>query len=203
MDVRAKQRLSYQRVFLIPSCVVAVSPHVISIVRCFLVKMNRQYYILWFRLDVQNSYLIWFGDEDDGVVTDAIGKVPCFLKTDDLLRYASSLNLPIKAEEPILHDLDFVASWLKTKNAETVDCDIFLAAWNLFDDVSRSVGGNFNADHKLTAKIYEKLFWGNNIPAVTPEGEHYEPTWTNQELMIMREILGVGLSLFRKNINCV
>jgi hypothetical protein len=38
MDVRAKQRLSYQRVFLPQTCQVAVSPHVISTVRCFLVK---------------------------------------------------------------------------------------------------------------------------------------------------------------------
>ena len=34
MDVRAKQRLSYRVVFLIRSCVVAVSPHVISAVIC-------------------------------------------------------------------------------------------------------------------------------------------------------------------------
>jgi hypothetical protein len=33
MDVRAKQRLSYQLVFLTRSCVLAVSPHVISAVR--------------------------------------------------------------------------------------------------------------------------------------------------------------------------
>ncbi len=33
MDVRAKQRLSYQRVFLPLACVLAVSPHVISTVR--------------------------------------------------------------------------------------------------------------------------------------------------------------------------
>ena len=37
MDVRAKQRLSYHVVFLTRSCVAAVSPHVISIVRLLLV----------------------------------------------------------------------------------------------------------------------------------------------------------------------
>jgi len=40
MDVRAKQRLSYRVVFLPFACVAAVSPHVISIVICFLVKMR-------------------------------------------------------------------------------------------------------------------------------------------------------------------
>ena len=126
-----------------------------------------------------------------------------FLKIEDLLRYASSFSLTIKNEEPILHDLNFVASWLETEKVESVDCGNFLAAWNLFDDVSRSVGGNFNADHKLTAKIYDKLFWGNNLPAVTPEGEHYEPTWTKRELKIMREVLSDGLSLFKEKTSCV
>ena len=165
--------------------------------------MKREYFKCWFRLDAHDSYLIWFRDEDDGVITDAHGKVPCFLKTEDLLRQASSLNLNIKNEEPILHDLDFIVTWLESKNSEAVNCDIFLAAWNLFDDVSRSGGGNFNTEHKLTAKIYEKLFWGNNIQAVTPEGEHYEPSWTKRELKIMREVLGEGLSLFRDKVSCV
>ena len=165
--------------------------------------MNNEYFNLWFRLDARDAYLIWFDGEPDGVVVDADGKVPCFLNNEDLSRYAASLNLSVKTEEPILHDLDFVASWLKTENDVTVDCDIFLAAWNLFDDVSHSVGGSFDTNRKLTAKIYDKLFWGNNIPAVTPEGEHYEPTWTKRELKIMREVLGVDLSLFREKTSYV
>ena len=37
MDVRAKQQLSYHVVSLTQSCVYSVSPHVNSIVRCFVV----------------------------------------------------------------------------------------------------------------------------------------------------------------------
>jgi uncharacterized membrane protein YcjF (UPF0283 family) len=40
MDVRAKQLLSYHAVFLPLACVVAVSPHVISIVGCFVIYKN-------------------------------------------------------------------------------------------------------------------------------------------------------------------
>ena len=158
---------------------------------------------MWFRLDARDAYLIWFNGEPDGVVTDANGKVPCFLNTEDLLRYASTLNLRVETEEPLLHDLDFVASWLKTENVEPVNCKILLAAWNLFDDLSRSVGGNFDAQQKKTKKIYDKLFWGNNLPVVTPEGKSYTPIWTKRELKIMREVLGIGLSLFTEKVSCV
>jgi len=164
--------------------------------------MSNEYFNLWFRLDAHDAHLIWFNGEPDGVIVDANGKVACFLNDEDLLRYASSLNLSVKTEEPNLHDLDSVASWLKTENVETVDCNVFLAAWNLFDDVSRSVGGDFDADRKKTRKIYEKLFWGTNIPVVTPEGKSYTPIWSKRELKTIRKVLGEGLSLFREKVRC-
>ena len=51
MDVRAKQRLSYHVVILIRSCAVAVSPHVISIVRLLSLTvgvklLSDEYYVL-------------------------------------------------------------------------------------------------------------------------------------------------------------
>ena len=163
--------------------------------------MNRKYFKLWFRLDNIDSYLIWFDDESDGFVSDSRGKVPCFLHTEDLLRYASSENLSVETIEPILRDLDLVASWLGASETEVVDCKILLDAWNIFDDVSRSVGGNFDANPKLTNKIYDKLFWGNNLPSVTPKGKSYEPIWAKRELKIIRETLSAGLSLFREKIS--
>ena len=165
--------------------------------------MDNAYYNLWFRLDARDAYLIWFTGEPDGVLVDANGKAICFLSNEDLLRYASSLNLSVRTEESKLHDLDFVASWLAAKEDETVNCKIFLATWNLFDDISRSVSGNFDANRKKTNKIYEKLFWGNNIPVVTPEGKSYTPLWTKRELKTIREVLGAGLSLFREKVSCV
>jgi len=162
--------------------------------------MSREYHNLWYRLDDSDAFLIWYTDEKDGVIVDADEKVPSFQNTEDLLSFADSRDLPVSVEAPILHDLDFVAEWLKKEDIEPVDCQNFLAAWNLFDDVSRSVGGSFDADRKLTKKIYEKLFWGNNLPSVTPEGKSYHPAWTKRELKIIREVLGSGLSLFRNSV---
>ncbi len=164
--------------------------------------MSREYSKLWYRLDGGDAYLIWYTDEQDGVVTDSDGKVPCFRSTDDLLRYAESLNLPIEIEGAILHDLDVVAKWSKKEGVDSIDCRTFLAAWNLFDDVSRSVGSSFDADHELAEKIYDKLFWGNNLPSITPEGKSYHPAWTKRELHTMKEVLEGGLSLFRESVSC-
>lgn len=163
--------------------------------------MSREYYSLWFRLDNLDSYLIWFEGENelDGVVVDGNAKVPCFHNNEDLISYAVSSNLSVATDSTILHNIDIVSAWLERKN-ETVDCKNFLEAWNLFEDVSQSVNGNFDINRRLTLNIYEKLFWGNNIPVVTPDGESYDPIWTKREVKIIREVLAVGLSLFREKI---
>jgi hypothetical protein len=102
-----------------------------------------------------------------------------------------------------LLDLDSLVEWLKRDVSGAVDCEVFLGAWNLFDDVSRSVGSTFDPDHNLTRDIYEKLFRGNNLPSVSPEGKSYHPTWTESELQIMRETLGCGLSILQSIVRCV
>jgi hypothetical protein len=42
---------------------------------------------------------------------------------------------------------------------------------------------------RLTAQtIYEKVFYANNLPTITPSGEHYEPEWSGWELEEMSRI---------------
>ena len=76
----------------------------------------------------------------------------------------------------------------------------FLEAWNLFDDISISTKGNFDKDRDFTLNIYNKIFWGCNIPAMTPEGESFSPTWTKKELQIICETLKQGFQLFNEKI---
>ena len=70
----------------------------------------------------------------------------------------------------------------------------------MFSDVSASVGGNFDPDKERTQKIYQKLFWGSNLPAITRLGKHPEPLLLGSEVLIMRQVLGDGLALFRSRI---
>lgn len=172
--------------------------------------MKKFYYPSWYRLDNKDRYLIWYsiqeGNEDlDGVVLDSNGKIPIFVSLDDLFRYAQAENIPLEQEEPHLHNLDAVIKWFEVKRSKpegptAINCDEFLAAWNLFSDVSRSINGDFDADRDRTRKITTKLFWGNNWPSVTPEGECYIPLWSRNEKTIIREVLLQGLQMFRNSI---
>lgn len=162
--------------------------------------MDRQYYILWCRLDGSDSYLIWYTDEKDGVFVERDGFVPSFKDADSLVKYAEQRGLGVDAEGPILLDLDVLRKWLKEKDVELIDPHSFNGAWNLFADVSRSIDGGFDTNQELTQKIYNKLFWGCNLPSVTPEGEQYHPAWTKRELKIMHDVLSSGLQMFRGSV---
>ncbi len=156
------------------------------------------YYCCWYRLDDTDGYLIWFSNDTDGVVTQDDGFVPGFCNLTQLHAYAASLHIDIKKEEPKLHDIDSVKAWLNaTTLSRDIDCDNFLSVWNLFADISDSVCCTFDQDKDRTQDIYNKLFWGNNLPAITPPGKHYSPTWNEDELLLIKEVLTNGLLLFQ------
>ena len=170
--------------------------------------MKTFYYPLWYRLDGVNRYLIWISREEvsedlDGVWLDSNGVIPVFRSMNALLAYAQNQQITFENGELNLHNLDVVKRWLKVKRSKvqgptSIDCVAFLGAWNFFADVSRSLGGGFDADRERTQKIYSKIFYGNNLPAITPEGEHYIPRWSNREKRVIREIMAQGLALLRE-----
>ncbi len=41
---------------------------------------------------------------------------------------------------------------------------------------------------------YDKLFWGCNLPAVTPPGEWFTPEWREDELAVIRQTFEAGLA---------
>jgi hypothetical protein len=173
-------------------------------------NMTTAHYPLWYRLDNKDRYLIWYNLEEanadlDGVVLDSNGKVPVFFSLSALSAYAQAEGIPIEQGELNLHNLDAVVKWFKVKRSKpegptAINCKEFLSAWNLFTNISRSVGGNFDADRDRTRKIYDKLFWGNNLSAVTPEGKCYIPLWSRDEKRIIHEVMSQGLQMFSNSI---
>jgi hypothetical protein len=156
-----------------------------------------QYFSLLYRLKAEDRYLIWISNEQDSVVVDARGFVPCFRDIASLRVYAELNHYSLQGEEPIIHDLDWVAAWT-TVPVVQVDCSEALAAWNLFEDVARSIPGRGSAYRRLDSQLalYNKLFWGCNLPSVTPKGRHYVPVWSADEVASLAEILTEGLELF-------
>ena len=163
------------------------------------------YYPYWYRLDGADAYLLWRTDDSsestapDGVLLDDAGRMVTSRHLDQLRDYAARRGLPVAAEvNPKPLDLDVVDQWLEAARKTNVDCETFLEAWNLFSDLASTVAGRLaHIDDRKQDRIYNKLFWGNNLPAVTPPGKHYEPLWFKSEVARMQNVLGAGMRLFR------
>ena len=167
------------------------------------------YYALSYQLDAAQRYLIWATDLDsDAKDVILLDGDECILAFDDLSmlqEYATENKLTITQEEPILHDLDWVSNWVRSPSPSTVNCVHVLAAWNLFADIWQSVKRHreyFRSIDEQYQAVYDKVFWGNNLPAVTPDGEHYVPEWNPDEIDVLRGVLSAGLEMFRKNLAC-
>jgi hypothetical protein len=106
--------------------------------------------------------------------------------------------MPVDPESPAIYDFDGIAAWCSSPVAETIDPVSFLDAWNMLDD-ALSVRSDVRSLYDVTSRrpganyIYDKLFWANNLPAVTPLGEHYEPVWSPEEIEMMAQIYRLGL----------
>ena len=158
-----------------------------------------KHFPLLYRLNGQDSYLIWISNDNETVETDAMGQVLTFNDSKAIAAYAAARQYVLETEEPKRHDLDWVARWLSTTDMP-VDCDKALAAWNLFGDVARSIPQADDAFEQLDSrfgKVYEKLFWGNNLPAVTPKGCRFDPKWSADEITALAMVLRAGLELFQ------
>ncbi len=161
--------------------------------------MSTRYYICWYRLDELDSYLIWYGNEPDGVLTDQHQRVLSFPTISQARSYAGELGIRVEAEEPLLHDLDVLNRCLQSTDSRAIDCHHFLAAWNLFSDIASSVGDSaFRQEDRAADAIYNKLFEGNNLPSLRKPGELYIPGWSHHEVDQIERVLGLGLNLFRR-----
>lgn len=160
--------------------------------------MDKEYYILWYRLNKNDRHLIWFSDESDGVVTGPSGNALSFNSKAELQEYASKNNLDITSEEPELHNLDLVSEWIKESDPSSINFSQFNNIWNLWTDVSNSTGKGFDEDIESAEMIYDKLFWSCTLPTGKSDDQEYIPEWTEDELKNMRELFLRGIDMFTR-----
>jgi hypothetical protein len=153
-----------------------------------------------FVLHGRTAFLVWLDDEqggaDDRVKLDDHGALLTFDDLPALIEACRSEGIVLADEDPSGPlDLDLLRAWIDTGGE--ADPRLLLNGWNLFGDVARSVGVLLEDRSPDRDTLYNKLFFANNLPAVTPPGERYDPHWSEAELAGLREVVGEGLRVFR------
>jgi hypothetical protein len=149
-----------------------------------------------FRWHGRLAFFIWLSSDIDGVVMDAGRSLKLFDSLDSLSEFAKAEGLILSNEEPSFWDFDNVLAW-SAKPRPPVDCPRLLDTWNMLADIHASRGNTNDllnhADQRARA-AYEKLFWGCNLPVVTPEGQRFNPIWSQEDCLSLARLLRLGLA---------
>jgi hypothetical protein len=153
-----------------------------------------------------DTFVLWYQDERDGFVRDPDGQLLAARSLEALASAASELGLSLVQDGPSLYDFDKLREWCVRTEAAGVDCAAFLNAWNFFDDLARLHEDRQWDYAKLSqraSQTYDKLFWGNNLPSVTPPGERFTASWSAEELEEIRLVMEAGLRLLKAELAAV
>jgi hypothetical protein len=156
------------------------------------------YYVCRVRLNGERVFIAWSPGEPDNFLRDTADRLLVARSQEALAAATRPRGVTHVGGEPTDYDLDRIREWCAAPEAARVDCSAFLNAWNFFDDLAELHGGADTAYTRLSrqaAGCYDKLFWGNNLPAVTPPGERFIPSWEPDELDCIRRVMGAGIQL--------
>jgi len=163
------------------------------------------HFVCAFTWQGDRSFFLWHGDADvdtsacsDSVEIDESGHILTFASVTTCRHYTEDHSYDL-VSDPVLHyDFDALVRWCGAPSASTLDLSATLDAWNLFGDcpAETDVTNLFRTWDGWSGALYEKLFFAQNLPSVTPPGEHYSPTWSIDELQNLARVLRLGLAEF-------
>lgn len=158
-----------------------------------------EYYIVAIKIWGKTFFCVWYTDVKDGFITKN-NKLLSFADVFTLKKYCIQNNIKLSSFDIILYDIDFFIDWVKNSNDE-VDCIKFLDFWNITADVSDSLNLYFlGNENGIVLDLYNKLFYGNNLPAIRGDGELYIPTWDCEDILILTKIIKDAISIISESI---
>jgi hypothetical protein len=155
-------------------------------------------YILWYRLDQNDRYLIWISDKIDSVFVEKKA-IATFESVAELRAFASRKGIALVDEAPILNNFDTVQAWIPDPNQE-LNCIDCMNAWNLVKDITTAFRLKFkgNVVENLTLEVYDKICQNNTIPAHIPGAEGGKTNLKDKERKLLAEIMTHAISIARK-----
>lgn len=163
---------------------------------------ERKYYLCELHLDRRRLYVVWYSDAVDRLVRFKDKKIASFADEHQVRAFCRENGISLMLEPPAVYYFDKMAAWCDSPTAGSIQPTAFLNAWNMLEDVHgfKLDVHLHDASSQRASKIFDKLFFANNLPAVTPAGASYEPTWSEDEVDLLSRIYRFGLAKLRAGI---
>lgn len=158
----------------------------------------KEYYIVIFIFKGSRYITLWYMSDRDGFLLNKEGnKIKTFNSEIEVKEYVrkNMLDLQNGITEVFCDETELL-------NDNNVKCDLFLTFWNIMSDVASSLNINFKGDDedKEIKSIYNKLFYGCNLPAVKNDGDNFQPKWNHKERNLITVILKDSYNILTKSL---
>ena len=171
----------------------------------------RRYYKISFVYKKKKYYTLWFNNDIDGLLNKN-KKIILFKSDNEMINYSINNNIKVKEDKIVNYNVDrikIIIKNIKLMKDEKINCKYILGIWNIIGDIVRTNQTYFSGDlwkikNKKLLLIYDKIFFGNNLPALRGDGEIYIPIFNNNEikniLNILEECYGIFVNMFKNYI---
>lgn len=159
---------------------------------------NMEYYIIEFVYQRRQCYFIWGTNDIDRFFADN-NKILFWKQKHELMDFAKINNIVFEEQEPIRYDLDECEKWCQSLSVD-VNCKKVLDMWNIFCDFCNSMEEKFIGNDNQFDEIYDKIFYGNNLPTINKSDKIYIPIFSDEEILIIKKILLSGIYCFQKTV---
>ncbi|MDH4227964.1 MAG: hypothetical protein OEV59_09510 [Deltaproteobacteria bacterium] len=170
---------------------------------CKIVYKNKRRIVVW----VTDEDAGDVPGEDDVFMVDSFGDLICAKNRKDLKKILGKSFGKVLWEGEGVYNFDRFWSGLSTlKSGKVVPvkvCDVIIDGWNFIEDVMWTFFRNKREGSKLwtnvPGRVYQKFFYGINLPAITPEGKHYDAVFTGEEIRALRKNMKETWKLLEKD----
>jgi len=147
----------------------------------------------------ESCFYLWKSSEDIDCFLVENEHIVCFLKEEEFQRFVEDNRLTVEDEGttieiPAKREL----CKLQKKNMERF-CAEMLNLWNLAVDIKNSYGPKESLLDG-NRKLYDKLFYGNNLKSITPAGCKYVADFTILEKRQLQAVINEMYKWFDENL---
>ena len=157
---------------------------------------EQEYYIVKFKINTKILYALWYTDIIDGFITNN-NKILSFSCFEELQKYANDQQILVIDDHTCDYNINAIVNYKNQFN-----CEEIYNFWNIVGDIANSLSIPFlgNKRTKIIDSVFNKLFYGCNVPALRGDGELYVPKWRWRERICLDQIISEGLQIIEKTL---
>lgn len=159
-------------------------------------SMKKDNYIVEFLILQKSYFCVWHSDDKD-VFWAENSQIQYFENPAEAEKLCKKNGAAVQSDDIAKYNVDKLKDALEQDLSE-IDCNFFIDFWNIMSDAAYSVDEVFYGDSKELNSIYQKMFYGLNLPSINKSGKRYTPIFSEDEQTEIVKVFKEGIRILEK-----